>query len=44
MVAKGIERSKAFSWEQCAKQVLAVFDSLEHSGAPAAAVVEELKR
>jgi len=44
MVAKGIERSKAFSWEQCAKQVLAVFDSLEHSSAPAAAVVEELKR
>jgi glycosyltransferase involved in cell wall biosynthesis len=31
MIAKGIERSKAFSWEQCAKQVLAVFDSLEHS-------------
>jgi glycosyltransferase involved in cell wall biosynthesis len=33
MVAKGIERAKAFSWEQCAKQVLAVFDSLEHSNA-----------
>jgi len=44
MVAKGIERSKAFSWEQCAKQVLAVFDSLEHSSAEATAAVEESKR
>jgi alpha-1,3-rhamnosyl/mannosyltransferase len=44
MVAKGIERSKAFSWDQCAKQVLAVFDSLEHSSAQATAVVEESKR
>jgi len=31
MVARGMERSKAFSWEQCAKQVLAVFDSLAPS-------------
>jgi glycosyltransferase involved in cell wall biosynthesis len=29
MIARGLERSKAFSWEQCAAQVLAVFDSLE---------------
>lgn len=29
MTAKGIERSKAFSWDQCAKQLLAVFDTLE---------------
>jgi glycosyltransferase involved in cell wall biosynthesis len=28
MIARGMERSKAFSWEQCARQVLAVFDSL----------------
>ena len=33
MIAKGIERSKAFSWDQCAKQLLAVFDTLEQSGA-----------
>jgi glycosyltransferase involved in cell wall biosynthesis len=28
MIARGMERSKAFGWEQCARQVLAVFDSL----------------
>ena len=44
MVAKGIERSKAFSWERCARQVLAVFDSLEHSNARAAAGAEEVNR
>jgi len=32
MIARGIERSRAFSWEQCARQVLAVFDSLAPSG------------
>jgi glycosyltransferase involved in cell wall biosynthesis len=32
MIAKGIERAKAFSWEQCAKQVLAAFDSLDSGG------------
>jgi len=31
MIARGLERSKAFSWEQCAKQVLAVFESLAPS-------------
>jgi glycosyltransferase involved in cell wall biosynthesis len=29
MIAKGIERSKAFSWARCAEQVLDVFDSLD---------------
>src|SRR5450631_3903928 len=28
MVARGIERSKAFSWDQCAKQLLAAFDAV----------------
>jgi glycosyltransferase involved in cell wall biosynthesis len=32
MIARGLERSKAFSWERCARQVLAVFDSLAPSG------------
>jgi glycosyltransferase involved in cell wall biosynthesis len=31
MIARGIERSKAFSWDKCARQVLAVFDSLAPS-------------
>lgn len=44
MVAKGIERSKAFSWEQCAKQVLAVFDSLEHSSAKAVVAAQDMNR
>jgi glycosyltransferase involved in cell wall biosynthesis len=44
MVAKGIERAKAFSWEQCAKQVLAVFDTLEHSNVARSPSLEELKR
>jgi glycosyltransferase involved in cell wall biosynthesis len=34
MIAKGLERAKAFSWERCARQVLAAFDSLD---APSAA-------
>lgn len=29
MAAKGLERAKAFSWDRCARQLLAVFDSLE---------------
>jgi glycosyltransferase involved in cell wall biosynthesis len=29
LVARGLERAKAFSWNQCARQVLAVFDALE---------------
>jgi glycosyltransferase involved in cell wall biosynthesis len=44
MVAKGIERAKAFSWEQCAKQVLAVFDTLEDSNVARSPSLEELKR
>jgi glycosyltransferase involved in cell wall biosynthesis len=28
MVAKGIARAKQFSWEKCASELLAVFDSL----------------
>lgn len=28
MSAKGIERAKAFSWDQCARQVLAAFDAV----------------
>jgi glycosyltransferase involved in cell wall biosynthesis len=34
MIAKGLERAKDFSWDRCARQVLAVFDALE---APSAA-------
>jgi glycosyltransferase involved in cell wall biosynthesis len=44
MVAKGIERSKAFSWEQCAKQVLAVFDSLDPSTVEAVAAAQDMNR
>jgi glycosyltransferase involved in cell wall biosynthesis len=44
MAAKGLERSKAFSWEKCAKQVLAVFDSLEHSTVKAAAAAQDMNR
>jgi glycosyltransferase involved in cell wall biosynthesis len=33
MIAKGLERAKDFGWDRCAKQVLAVFDSLEAPGA-----------
>jgi glycosyltransferase involved in cell wall biosynthesis len=29
MVARGLERAKDFSWEKCAAQVLALFDSLD---------------
>jgi glycosyltransferase involved in cell wall biosynthesis len=29
MIARGIARAKAFSWDRCARQVLAVFDSLD---------------
>ena len=29
MIAKGLERAKAFGWDQCARQLLAAFDSLE---------------
>ncbi len=28
LVARGLERAKSFSWEKCARQVLAVFDSV----------------
>jgi glycosyltransferase involved in cell wall biosynthesis len=28
MIAKGLERSKCFGWEKCAREVLAVFNSL----------------
>jgi glycosyltransferase involved in cell wall biosynthesis len=31
MIARGIERSKDFGWEKCARQVLAVFDTLRPS-------------
>ena len=31
MIARGIERAKAFSWEHCARQVLEVFDTLRPS-------------
>jgi glycosyltransferase involved in cell wall biosynthesis len=44
MIAKGLERSKDFSWEQCAKQVLAVFDSLEHSTEEAVAAAQDMNR
>jgi glycosyltransferase involved in cell wall biosynthesis len=43
MIAKGIERSKAFSWDQCAKQLLAVFDTLEQTDA-ARSIAEETTR
>lgn len=33
MIAKGLERAKDFSWEHCATQVLAAFDSLDKSAA-----------
>jgi glycosyltransferase involved in cell wall biosynthesis len=33
MTAKGLERAKAFSWEQCARQVLQVFDGLQPANA-----------
>jgi glycosyltransferase involved in cell wall biosynthesis len=33
MIAKGLERAKAFSWDRCARQVLAVFDSLDAQSA-----------
>jgi glycosyltransferase involved in cell wall biosynthesis len=35
MIERGIERAKAFGWEQCARQVLAVFDALAPSATPA---------
>jgi glycosyltransferase involved in cell wall biosynthesis len=44
MVAKGLERSKAFSWDQCAKQVLAVFDSLEYTTAEGVAAAKDANR
>jgi glycosyltransferase involved in cell wall biosynthesis len=28
MIARGLERAKDFGWEKCARQVLAVFDSV----------------
>lgn len=31
MIARGLERAKAFSWDRCARQVIAVFDSLDSS-------------
>ena len=37
MIAKGLERAKAFSWDRCARQVLAVFDSLDSLDAQSAA-------
>ncbi|HLW23740.1 MAG TPA: glycosyltransferase family 1 protein [Steroidobacteraceae bacterium] len=33
LIARGLERAKDFSWDRCARQVLAVFDALEHSPA-----------
>ncbi|MEP6546310.1 MAG: glycosyltransferase family 1 protein [Gammaproteobacteria bacterium] len=36
--SKGHERAKAFSWDHCARQVLAVFDSLESPGTANASV------
>lgn len=32
MIEKGLERAKAFGWDKCARQVLAVFDALNASG------------
>jgi glycosyltransferase involved in cell wall biosynthesis len=29
MIARGIERARDFSWEKCARGVLAAFDSLD---------------
>ena len=36
MSAKGLVRAKAFGWDQCARQVLDVFDSLQPANAVAA--------
>ena len=33
MVARGLERAKDFSWEKCAREVLAVFDRVAGAGA-----------
>jgi glycosyltransferase involved in cell wall biosynthesis len=30
MIGKGIERAKDFSWEKCARELLALFDTLSH--------------
>jgi len=42
MIAKGLERAKAFGWDQCARQVLAVFDSLDTRTRAGASSDEEL--
>jgi glycosyltransferase involved in cell wall biosynthesis len=46
MIARGLERAKDFSWDKCARQVLAVFDAVAGPHAkkePGAAVLAGAK-
>jgi glycosyltransferase involved in cell wall biosynthesis len=42
MIAKGLQRAKAFGWDQCARQVLAAFESLDTRTRANASSDEEL--